>query len=126
MASKAARANVALANMRRKNETLEKAIGAVRRAAKNETAQLLTAGAVSGGVGAVVGSKVQEYLNTKGVEAGKTDGYSVQISGIPTGVFIGAGLAALGLFKMKGKAQAMLGGLGAGIAGGAYLEGVPE
>lgn len=125
--SKAARASTQIAHLKQKNELAHRAIKSVKAAAKNEFAQVATLGAVAGGAGAVAGDRLQKYLNeregVKGISSPDGADYSVAIAGIPTGVFIGAALAAVGLMRPKARTKALLGGLGAGMVGGAYVRG---
>lgn len=103
-----------------------KAIAQIRKAAANKTAQAVTVTALSGGAGAIAGKYLQDYLNKS--PAVVKDGKNVppmsrSISGIPTGTFIGAALAAIGLAASKGTTRQVLGGAGAGLAGGSYITG---
>lgn len=135
--SKAARAQTQVATLKRKNEAMSKTVSAVKKAAKSEAAQQVTMAALSGGAGALAGKYLQEYLNKGALKAGPDQdgkyGFSAVIgmdpkvpgSGVPTGVFIGAAVAAVGLAALKGDQRAVLGGLGAGVAGGSYLIGPP-
>lgn len=116
--SKTARQSTQIANLKRSNESLHKAVATVKKVAKHEVAQTVALGAISGGVGAIVGAKLQEKVNASSF------GYK-SFYGIPILTVAGGVVAAFGIAKMRGKQQALIGGAGAGIAGGAYIQGAP-
>ncbi len=100
-----------------KNETLQKAGAALKRANTAENRQMLAIGGLAAGGGAVAGYKAQEY-----VEASTSlPDMAKAIGGVPTLTIVGAGLAVYAAMRLKGPAQAGVAGFAGGMAGGAYV-----
>jgi hypothetical protein len=101
-----------------KNETLQKAGSALKRANTEENRKMLMVGGVAAGAGAVAGYKGQEYIaGSDAIPDSVAD-----IGGVlPLGTAVGALIAGYGALKLKGQAQAAVSGFGGGMAGGAYI-----
>lgn len=120
-AAKLVRANYDKKELKAQNAELSKELRSQKREFAKEAATLATVGGLSATAGAVAGAKLQSYFNSKYDAENKLRALTPEI---PTLSIIGAVIAVAGVGLAKDNmTRAAIGGLGGGIAGGAYLEG---
>jgi hypothetical protein len=120
-AQKLAKANFDKKDLKAQNQELSKELRAQKREFNKEVATLATVGGLSATAGAVAGAKIQAYFNTNYDAESKLRALTPEI---PTLSIIGAIVAVAGVGLAKDNmTRAAIGGLGGGLAGGAYLEG---
>ncbi len=103
------------------NKALQAAGRRIKSVATKENGQLLAVAAIAAGAGTIAGYKGQAAINAKA----SLPAMAKSVAKVPSLTIAGAIVTGVAIVKLKGTAQAAVAGLGAGLAGGAYLQGPP-